>query len=97
MLRYFELRGTVRQAISMFKKRVGRHERTIRQFNMSRATGMRVGEVLSNFYAILTGVPAFQQGADFQFPDEDTSAVAWKLASSFTLLPARMPPSPPRY
>ena len=69
MLRYFESRGTVRQAISVFKKRVGRHERTIRQFSMSSETGIRVGEVLTNFHGILTGVPTFQEGADLHFHD----------------------------
>ncbi len=69
MLRYFEARGKVRQAISVFKKRVGTHERTIRQFSMS-AKGIRVGEVLTNFHGILTGVPTFDEAA-FSFSDDD--------------------------
>jgi circadian clock protein KaiC len=60
MLRYFEARGQVRQAISVFKKRVGRHERTIREFNMSEK-GIEVGAVLTNFHGILTGVPTFDE------------------------------------
>ncbi len=56
MLRYFEARGKVRQAISVFKKRVGRHERTIRLFAMSE-NGIQVGDVLTGFHGILTGVP----------------------------------------
>jgi circadian clock protein KaiC len=70
MLRYFETRGKVRQAISVFKKRVGTHERTIRLFSMNGASGIRVGEVLTNFHGILTGVPTFEEGADFDFHDE---------------------------
>ena len=70
MLRYFEARGKVRQAISVFKKRVGKHERTIRLFSMSSEKGIRVGEVLTNFHGILTGVPTFEEGADFNFDDE---------------------------
>jgi circadian clock protein KaiC len=58
MLRYFEARGKVRQAISVFKKRVGLHERTIRLFGLS-GKGIMVGEVLTNFHGILTGVPTF--------------------------------------
>lgn len=58
MLRYFEARGKVHQAISVFKKRVGRHERTIRLFGMSEK-GIHVGEVLTDFHGILTGVPTF--------------------------------------
>jgi circadian clock protein KaiC len=60
MLRYFEARGKVRQAISVFKKRVGMHERTIRLFSMS-SKGIAVGKVLTNFHGILTGVPTFDE------------------------------------
>ena len=35
LLRYFESKGEVRQAISVVKKRGGVHERTIREFAMS--------------------------------------------------------------
>lgn len=56
MLRYFEARGEVQQAISVFKKRGGRHERTIRQFSMS-SKGIVVGPVLREFHGILTGIP----------------------------------------
>ena len=34
LLRYFEAKGEVRQAISVVKKRGGVHERTIREFGM---------------------------------------------------------------
>lgn len=60
MLRYFEARGKVRQAISVFKKRVGMHERSIRLFSMS-SKGIHVGNVLTNFHGILTGVPTFDE------------------------------------
>jgi circadian clock protein KaiC len=56
MLRYFESRGEVQQAISVFKKRGGAHERTIRQFCMS-SDGIEVGDVLREFHGILTGIP----------------------------------------
>lgn len=56
LLRYFELEGEVRQAISVLKKRGGAHERSIRDFSMS-AKGLRVGEPLRNFRGILTGIP----------------------------------------
>jgi circadian clock protein KaiC len=56
LLRYFELRGEVRQAISVVKKRGGAHERSIRAFSMT-PTGLHVGEPLRNFRGILTGVP----------------------------------------
>ena len=70
MLRYFEARGKVRQAISVFKKRVGLHERSIRLFSMG-AKGIVVGDVLTNFHGILTGVPTFDEDkCDMLFDDE---------------------------
>jgi len=56
LLRYFEAEGEVRQAISVMKKRGGRHERSIRDFHMDEA-GLHVGEPLRNYRGILTGVP----------------------------------------
>ena len=56
MLRYFEVTGEVRQAISVVKKRGGAHERTIRDFAMTEQ-GIRIGEPLRGFQGILTGVP----------------------------------------
>jgi len=56
MLRYFEASGEVQQAISIFKKRGSRHERTLRRFTIT-STGVKVGPVLKQFHGILTGVP----------------------------------------
>jgi circadian clock protein KaiC len=56
MLRYFESEGEVRQAISVFKKRSGAHERTIRQFSMANGH-IEVGPVLRKFHGVLTGMP----------------------------------------
>ena len=56
LLRYFELRGEVRQAISVVKKRGGSHERTIREFQMYDGH-ITVGPPLSDFRGVLTGVP----------------------------------------
>jgi len=56
MLRYFEAGGEVKQAIAVFKKRGGYHERTLRGFQLS-VDGIEVGEVLREFHGILTGVP----------------------------------------
>jgi circadian clock protein KaiC len=62
LLRYFEAVGEVRQAISVVKKRGGRHERTIREFRMSEGR-IEVGEPLRSFRGILTGVPTFEAPA----------------------------------
>jgi circadian clock protein KaiC len=59
LLRYFEIRGEVRQALSVVKKRGGRHERTIREFRLD-GHGLHVGEALRQFRGVLTGVPVFE-------------------------------------
>jgi circadian clock protein KaiC len=56
LMRYFEMRGEVRQAISVMKKRGGKHERSIRDFVLGPG-GIKVGEPLRDFRGILTGVP----------------------------------------
>jgi circadian clock protein KaiC len=58
LLRFFETQGEVRKAISVVKKRTGDHETAIREL---RVTGGRVnvGESLSEFYGVLTGIPQF--------------------------------------
>jgi circadian clock protein KaiC len=63
LLRYFENKGEVRQAISIVKKRGGVHERTIREFGMAEGC-IRVGEPLRNFRGVLTGVPVYEGSAD---------------------------------
>lgn len=57
LFRYFEAGGEVRQAISVVKKRSGRHERTIRELRLD--GGIRVGDPLKNFRGVLTGTPTF--------------------------------------
>jgi circadian clock protein KaiC len=56
VLRYFEAQGEVKQAISMIKKRSGPHEHTIRELRLV-AQGIRVGEPLTNFHGVLSGIP----------------------------------------
>jgi circadian clock protein KaiC len=58
LLRYFEARGSVHQAISVIKKRSGNHERTIREIRVT-PQGIAVGEPLTNFHGVLTGTPTF--------------------------------------
>jgi circadian clock protein KaiC len=61
LMRYFEARGAVRQAISVIKKRGSDHERTIREFRLSKE-GVHVGEPLTEFRGVLTGVPFYETG-----------------------------------
>jgi len=63
LLRYFESKGEVRQAISVVKKRGGAHERTIREFGMQEGR-IRVGEALRHFRGVLTGVPVYEGRPD---------------------------------
>ena len=56
LTRYFEFEGEVRMAISVLKKRSGRHERSIRELEMARGA-ISVGEPLSEYRGVLTGVP----------------------------------------
>ena len=58
LLRFFEAAGAVRKAVSVTKKRTGKPEETIREFRID-ANGIRVGEPLTSFHGILTGVPMF--------------------------------------
>lgn len=58
LLRYFEVLGSVRQALSVVKKRSGNHERTIRECRVTEG-GMDVGEPLVEFQGVLTGVPQY--------------------------------------
>jgi circadian clock protein KaiC len=54
LLRFFETKGEVKQAISMIKKRSGHHERSIRELRLQH--GIIVGRPLFDFKGILTGV-----------------------------------------
>ena len=69
MLRFFEASGAVRRAISVVKKRTGEHETTIREFRIS-ANGIRVGDALTEFHGVLTGVPQYV-GARTPLMDKD--------------------------
>jgi circadian clock protein KaiC len=58
LLRYFEVSGAVRQAVSVVKKRSGDHERTIRECRVGPG-GLHVGQPLHEFQGVLTGVPRY--------------------------------------
>lgn len=56
LLRYFEDSGHVKKAISVFKKRSGKHEDTIRELSFG-AQGIEISEPLEQFQGVLAGVP----------------------------------------
>lgn len=59
LLRFFEADGRVRRAVSVIKKRTGRHEDTIREFRISNH-GLSVGGPLKEFHGVLRGVPTYR-------------------------------------
>jgi circadian clock protein KaiC len=63
LLRYFEAKGDVRQAIAVVKKRGSQHERTLREFFFD-TSGIHVGEPLRQFHGVLTGVPVYDDAAE---------------------------------
>lgn len=69
MLRYFEVGGTVRRALSVVKKRSGHHEHTIREFRLSSA-GIRLGPPLKEFSGIFSGNPRYTGTAMPEGPAE---------------------------
>lgn len=56
LLRYFELSGEIRKAVSVVKKRSGSHEKAIRPFTIG-ADGLMVGPPLTEFHGVLSGTP----------------------------------------
>ena len=61
LLRYFEASGTVRQALSVVKRRAGPHEKSIREFAFSK-DGISIGQPLTDFQGILSGAPIMIEG-----------------------------------
>jgi circadian clock protein KaiC len=59
LLRYFEAKGEVRQAISVVKKRGSEHERSVRELLLQHGR-ISIGPILSHFRGILTGVPIYE-------------------------------------
>ncbi len=62
MLRFFEARGRVRKAISVLKRRVGKHEDTIRELQIS-SRGLEIGQPLTDVRGVFTGVPYLEPGS----------------------------------
>lgn len=56
LFRYFDIGGEVRRALSVLKKRTGRHERSIREVRFT-TRGLVVGEPLTGFSGVLSGHP----------------------------------------
>ena len=72
LFRYFEAEGEVGQAISVFKKRTGPHDRTICRLTIDER-GVDVGVPLRRLRGIMTGVPQYE-GSLMQASEADDSA-----------------------
>jgi circadian clock protein KaiC len=58
LFRYYERAGTVRQSLSVVKKRSGPHERTIRELILANGA-VKVGPPLHDFEGVLSGHPRY--------------------------------------
>jgi circadian clock protein KaiC len=68
LFRFFEANGQIRKAISVVKKRTGDHETAIRELKLG-PRRIHVGEPLTDFHGILTGVPRYTGAAPPAFSD----------------------------
>jgi circadian clock protein KaiC len=59
LMRFFEMTASLRRAVSALKKRSGPHELTIREMRLG-SDGIHIGEQLSGFRGILSGMPDLQ-------------------------------------
>ncbi|MEB3278255.1 MAG: ATPase domain-containing protein [Lyngbya sp.] len=66
-MRYLEIRGELRKAIGVLKKRLSDFEKTLREIEITRY-GIKVGKPLTNLRGILSGNPEF-----IRFDDLDSS------------------------
>lgn len=60
LLRYFEVAGHIRRAMSIVKKRTGAHEATIREYTID-GRGITVGPPLTHLHGVMRGVPTAMQ------------------------------------
>ena len=72
VLRNFESGGEVRRCIAVLKKRHGDHEHTIREIALG-PDGIRVGDPLSSFSGVLTGLPRYE-GVSARLMESDGTA-----------------------
>jgi circadian clock protein KaiC len=63
VMRYIEVRGELRKAVGVLKKRTGDFERTLRELELT-ADGIVVGDPLTGLRGILTGTPDWTDEED---------------------------------
>lgn len=62
-LRYMELKGELRRAVAILKKRHSDFQKTLREFEITRY-GLKVGKPLSELRGILSGMPEWRDDRD---------------------------------
>jgi circadian clock protein KaiC len=62
LLRYFEAIGEVKKAVSIVKKRTGKHATGIHEYELG-PNRIHVGHELKEFHGVLTGTPILMGGA----------------------------------
>jgi circadian clock protein KaiC len=77
LFRYFEARAEILQAISVFKRRTGYHERMLRQLKIDR-DGVHIGDPLREFRGVLTGVPVYEGGTPMLDVDGKDAKTSWR-------------------
>ena len=63
LFRFFETKGEILTAVSVVKSRASAHERTIREFRLG-TSGLRVGEALTDFQGVMSGVQTYRGAMD---------------------------------
>lgn len=69
LFRFFEAGGQMRKAVTVVKKRTGIHETAIRELKIG-PDQLHIGEPLTDFHGILTGVPQYTGSAKSLLSDE---------------------------
>ncbi len=63
ILRYLELKGELRRAVGVLKKRHSDFQKTLREFEITRY-GLKVGKPMIELRGILTGIPEWRDDSD---------------------------------
>ena len=61
LLRFFEFRGEIRKAVSVLKRRMGKHATDIRELTLS-GKGVSIGPRLAMMEGVLSGIPQIVSG-----------------------------------
>lgn len=64
MFRIFENAGKLRQALSVSKRRAGKHDRSIRELLFQDQQGLSLSEPLENLRGIFSGIPVLETTND---------------------------------